>query len=421
MTEIILTILFFIKLHFILNYFKRHYRDKFEELNKIYNFICETNPLILDLVDIEDKNTDLQEKTNKNDITHKKEVKYEDKYIETFTSFSNEYVFNEEELEHEKNDYEKIKTRTEKLLHERKETELKLAALVSKIEKIKQIQNDGNVEDVDDNNNQLSNEVFVEYFKNNGINEFLTLFELNTGYGSYIDDIEFTELYDDLICKEIRLKEKYNELKDIDYSEDKFRILARENTINAKLDNYINNYIMEHTPLGNVYMRYNNNKKSFEYFSNKTIPYRYLETIGRKYVITYWCKPLFFDMNSELITATEKYKEDQLKKEEEFKKKENEPAKKTKNVLAQLKNYNTNRNDNKMMEMNKKTNQLPPQKQIKMPQKNNGDEDKVVKENANRYTWEGRLSDFCPLKKINKKKLDKKLNMSYAEFKKMSK
>ena len=194
MTEIILTILFFIKLHFILNYFKRHYRDKFEELNKIYNFICETNPLILDLVNIEDKNTDLQEKTNENDITHKKEVKYEDKYIETFTSFSNEYVFNEEELEHEKNDYEKIKTRTEKLLHERKETELKLAALVSKIEKIKQIQNDGKIEDVDDNDNQLSNEVFVEYFKNNGINELLTLFELNTGYGSYIHDIEFTEI-----------------------------------------------------------------------------------------------------------------------------------------------------------------------------------------------------------------------------------
>ena len=273
-------------------------------------------------------------------------------------------------------------------------------------------------EDVDDNDNQLSNEVFVEYFKNNGINELLTLFELNTGYGSYIHDIEFTELYDDLICKEIRLKEKYNELKDIDYSEDKFRILARENTINAKLDNYINNYIMEHTPLGNVYMRYNNNKKSFEYFSNKTIPYRYLETIGRKYVITYWCKPLFFDMNSELITATEKYKEDKIKKEE-LKRKENETAKKTKNVLAQLKNYNTNRNDNKMMGMNRNKNQMPPQKQ--QMSHNNGDEDKIVKENANRYTWEGRLSDFCPLKKINKKKLDKKLNMSYAEFKKMSK
>jgi hypothetical protein len=43
----------------------------------------------------------------------------------------------------------------------------------------------------------------------------------------------------------------------------------------------------------------------------------------------------------------------------------------------------------------------------------------LVKENANRYTWEGRLTNFCPLKKIDKKLLDKKLAMTYADFKKI--
>ena len=41
-----------------------------------------------------------------------------------------------------------------------------------------------------------------------------------------------------------------------------------------------------------------------------------------------------------------------------------------------------------------------------------------LKEKANRYTWEGRLTNFCPLKKIDKKVLDKNLNMTYTEFKK---
>ena len=43
----------------------------------------------------------------------------------------------------------------------------------------------------------------------------------------------------------------------------------------------------------------------------------------------------------------------------------------------------------------------------------------LVKENANRYTWEGRLTNFCPLKQIDKKILDKKLSMTYADFKKI--
>ena len=46
-------------------------------------------------------------------------------------------------------------------------------------------------------------------------------------------------------------------------------------------------------------------------------------------------------------------------------------------------------------------------------------EQQLVKENANRYTWEGRLTNFCPLKKIDKKILDKKLAMTYADFKKI--
>ena len=45
--------------------------------------------------------------------------------------------------------------------------------------------------------------------------------------------------------------------------------------IDKKVKNFIHNYILENTPMGNIYMRYNKDKGSFEYFSNNTIPYIY--------------------------------------------------------------------------------------------------------------------------------------------------
>jgi hypothetical protein len=45
-------------------------------------------------------------------------------------------------------------------------------------------------------------------------------------------------------------------------------------------------------------------------------------------------------------------------------------------------------------------------------------EKQLLKENANRYTWEGRLSNFCPLKKIDKKIVNKNLALSFADYKK---
>jgi hypothetical protein len=42
----------------------------------------------------------------------------------------------------------------------------------------------------------------------------------------------------------------------------------------------------------------------------------------------------------------------------------------------------------------------------------------LIKEKANRYTWEGRLTHFSPLKKINKKLFNKNADMTYADFKK---
>lgn len=72
------------------------------------------------------------------------------------------------------------------------------------------------------------------------------------------------------------------------------------------------NYVTEATPLGNVIMRYNHAKESFEYFSDRTMPFRMLETVCRKYVITYFCKPLFVEMETHVTAKTAKPKTDKV-------------------------------------------------------------------------------------------------------------
>jgi len=183
---------------------------------------------------------------------------------------------------------------------------------------------------------------------------------------------------------------------------------ADEYVTNIKCDKLINNYIIESTPMGNVFMRYNNNKKTFEYFSNHTIPYRFLEVVGRKYVITYFCRPLFVDIEEELKRAEIIYDEKKLKQASLG----NKPAQHQMNAQSKL--LSTIQNGPK----NRTVTTLPPQVKPNLPNVKTNDKH-LIKENSNRYTHEGRLSDFCPLKKTDKKVVDKNLNLTFADFKRL--
>ena len=63
---------------------------------------------------------------------------------------------------------------------------------------------------------------------------------------------------------------------------------------------------------------------------------------------------------------------------------------------------------------------LPPQIKANLPNVNSSGEKVILKEKANRYTWEGRLNSFSPLKKIDKKIVNKNLSLSFADFKKIT-
>lgn len=369
-------------------------------LVNLFNFICDNNPLIMDFSDDDDVNIEDREPLT---YTENVIVKYEDKYLDKFKDFPDEMYFTEVELEQETKEYERIKTTLEtdrtKIINEcKRQLDLTTELIEKGVEK--------DTNDI----NEVGKGIILKYY------EYENMYKENPDY------VNFEELYEDILVEKKILQDKLEEANKI-ISDDEMREKSHEIILNNKLDAFINNYILEHTPLGNVYMRYNNSKKSFEYFSNNTIPYRYLEPLGRKYVMTYWCKPLFVDIEDELKKAEIKFDEEvELKKEQERKRAEYIAAN-PRNVVARMKNYNKDTKNQMTMKpqmKNRSTNfVLPPQIQANLPNVNQTSDKHLLKEKANRYTWEGRISTFCPLKSIDKKQLDKKLTMTYADFKKM--
>jgi hypothetical protein len=192
-----------------------------------------------------------------------------------------------------------------------------------------------------------------------------------------------------------------------------------------KIQGLKNTILMENTPLGNVIMYYDKTRETFIYYSDSTIPYRYLETISRKYVIMNNCKQIHVDMEEEIKEAQEKL--EQKKQQEEEKKKQeqidaNIPVPNLtnfasitnikKSVFAKLKKYNTN--------TSLKSSGIPTDNKS-VSKKNIPESDKtfILKEKANRYSCEGKLMNFSFLKKVDKKIVDKRYAMNFSDFKKM--
>lgn len=343
-------------------------------------------------------------------VKDKVEEKFEDKYLQKFKSFKNEYVFTDVELELQQQKYSELKNTFDK------EKNKAIEDINIKINKIKRI-----ISCVVFDENGVLLDVTAD-----GIQRLIKYFNIEDEYNDDPDSYVLSDLFGEL--SEI-LDENYQQLKteeEKNVSDDDFKEQAYQYMLNKKLDGYINNYVNDMTPLGNVYMRYNNSKKSFEYYSNNSIPYRYLEPVGRKFVITYFCKPLFIDIEDELNKA--KLKKEEQEKEAIKNKEEAEQAIKNgdnkKNVFAKLKSYNSvstgSTGTSEMMKMEKK-NALPPQMKVNLPNVNatSNPEDMLLKENANRYTWEGRLSNMSLLKKIDRKTVDKKYAMTFADFKRL--
>ena len=377
----------------------------FQHKNVKENIVTVTDTITI----TDEKPEEEKEVKEKEKEKEKVEEKFEDKYLQRFKAFKNEYSFTETELELEQQKYNELKKtfidQKNKLIEE----------INNKINKIKRIISCV----VFDENGEL-----IDVTKD-GIQRLIKYFNIEDDYNADADSYVLSDLFAELseILTESQQKIKEEEEKNV--LDDDFKQQAYQYMLNKKLDGYMNNYVNDMTPLGNVYMRYNNSKKSFEYYSNNTIPYRYLEPVGRKFVLTYFCKPLFIDIEDELNKAKLK-KEEQDAKEANKKKEQTEQPNDKKTVFAKLKSYNSNNNQSsnssEMMKMEKR-NVLPPQMKANLPNVNTTatPEDMLLKENANRYTWEGRLTNMSLLKKVDRKVVDKKYAMTFADFKRLQK
>jgi hypothetical protein len=162
---------------------------------------------------------------------------------------------------------------------------------------------------------------------------------------------------------------------------------------NEDLVSLKDNFIEENTPRGIIYMAYDNSIESYIYYSKtKDIPYKYLETVARKYVIDNKCLNIYVDYKEEYIQGLNKYKQmlqerkellENKIKEKEQKQDEDNVENKKKNIFANFKSYN---------------------KQDKST-KNNTDtntKEYILTENSNHYKYKGNLDDY---EKILKEKV----------------
>jgi hypothetical protein len=374
-------------------------------LKSFFLFLSDNNPTIIDFNGSEselelDSELDSDSSTETTDIVYKPEPLFDNKYLDKFKKFPNEYVFSDEEKELELVEFEKIKTENDiDIRNKTNEIQERLSKIVEICEK--------GVENDELNEFGRSSIVGLYYLEDDYEDD------LEDDYEDDPESIHFDELYLELLEEKIKLESDLTEVLKSRLSDAVIQEKAHQNMVNSKLDKLINSYVLESTPLGNIYMRYNNTKGSFEYFSNNSIPYRFLEPVGRKYVITFWCKPLFVDLEEELQKAEIKYDEDKKKREEQ---KLVAPSK-TKDVLVKLKSYNKESlgpSKNRGPDV-----PLPAHIMANLPNVKTSGEKQLLKENANRYTWEGRLSNFNPLKKIDKKTVNKQLNLTFADFKRM--
>jgi hypothetical protein len=331
------------------------------------------------------------------------EIKYEDKYLDDVKKMSSEYVFSWAETKIISDKFnEFFNIHKINLVNEKHNLNLQILEKSVKYISI----------DDEEEKDLKEDDVLNEYYDNKKN-------EIRKEERKKVIELEISDLH--------------SKLKEVEDMSDDFLIIAnakldaRNFVIKERLDGLKNNFILEKTPLGNVIMYYNNSRESFEYYSDNTIPYRFLETVGRKYVKTFNCKQIYFDMEFELRKQKEaqELKElKELKELEELKElklledslKGNVELEKKKNVFAKFKSYNTESGTGKV-----NRGVAPPKNSIPNNTMKKKDEKYILKDNANRYTCEGKLANFSFLKKPDRKIVDKKYAMSFADFKKMKK
>ena len=181
-------------------------------------------------------------------------------------------------------------------------------------------------------------------------------------------------------------------------------------------------HVRDTTPQGDVVMAYDGERSMFCYYSDKrTIQFKYLESVARKYVVEHGCKRLHIDIRKEIAKAKAAATEAATKAAPT---KADAPAQ----VFAQLKKYSNMTNKPGNGNGNNNNGKLPTiNEMVKSKSTNNSSNATnanpapVLKEQTNRYVYCGRLDEFKneqPAHETHDFNIIKPID--YASYKKMN-
>lgn len=241
------------------------------------------------------------------------------------------------------------------------------------------------------------------YFYSNKNNVWQLLWKLLwcNSYDENISETNSESGYSDLpelIPLPVKTREQLYEEKNKN-AFDKLENIPKEQ---LPLESFKHKILMEYLPSsnGNVIMYYNHKQDSFYYYSDRVLSYNIVNLIGRKYAVRFNCKSLFLESDAP-ITQPE------IEENKDSPEEDKTPSTSTlshvtnPNVFAKMKSYNNMKvklSDNNISTTNT----------------TNSKTEKQIIANVNRYTYEGKLSNFSFIQSVPKYK-----NMSYKDFKKL--
>ena len=208
----------------------------------------------------------------------------------------------------------------------------------------------------------------------------------------------------------------------------------------AQLTDLINKKVVETTPKGDVIMFYKNVESDKDlsgfiyYCDDKTIPYKYLDTVARLYTIEYNCPEIYLFMKEEIKKELQK-RSDEEKEREKAKEIQKELEKEKEGDEDEDKNKNNKNNENEQnIESEKvktKTSVFATLKNYKTPKQTEANADDNTKSKSksgrkyfligkNRYTRLGTIEDYkTSLTQNDKKNKQEFKQVSFSDFKKM--
>ena len=228
------------------------------------------------------------------------------------------------------------------------------------------------------------------------------LFMMVWNYRSGENEDEDDDNNDDAAVKEVpeitfenRYFIEYDDLEEKDLTEDFVKDLAL-------------NVIREETPKGEVLMYYSHEMESFIYYSKtKEIPYKYLETLARKYVIIYDCKKMYVDIRKEYEKGLNKYNE----------LKEN----KTPGGGTEVTGTGGEKSENKKKQLFASFKTYNRKGEVNAKQK---DKIYILREKANRYSYRGKIEEYkedtMGDEETGEQSDYKDKKIDFSEFKKMN-